>query len=108
MCTDEDGISHILVNYYLLLFNISNSCRMEEVVAGMPCSVTEEMNKVLNVEYTKEEVVMALNQMDPLKALGLDGLPPHFFQHYWSSMGANVTKALLSCHALGVIPPSIN
>ena len=108
VCMDEDGISQILVNYYQLLFNSSNPCKMEEVVAGVPCSVTEEMNEVLNGEYTKEEVVMALNQMEPLKAPSSDGLPPLFFQHYWSSVGVDVTEAVLSCLASGVIPPSIN
>ena len=52
---------------------------MEEVVAGVPCSMMEEVNKVLNGEFTKEEVVTALNQMDPLKAPSPDGLPPLFF-----------------------------
>ena len=61
MCTEEDGISQILVNYYQLLFNPSNLCRMEEVVVGVPCSITEEMNEVLNGEYTKEEVVIKWN-----------------------------------------------
>ena len=79
LCTDEDGISHILVNYYQHLFNTSNLSRMEDVVAGVPCFVAEDMNKVLNGEYTKEEVVTALNQMDPLKAPGPDGLLPLFF-----------------------------
>ena len=41
LCTDEDGISHILVNYYQFLFNTLNPSRMEEVVAGVPCSVTD-------------------------------------------------------------------
>ena len=108
VCTDKDGISQILVNYYQLLFNSSNLSRMEEVVAGVPCSVTKEMNEVLNGEYTKEEVVTALNQMEPLNAPGSDGLPPLFFQYYWSSVGVDVIEAMLSCLALGVIPPSIN
>lgn len=46
-------------------------------MAGVPCFMTEEMNKVLNGEYTKEEVVTALNPMDSLKARGPNGLPPH-------------------------------
>ena len=52
---------------------------MKEVVASVPCSVMEEVNKVLNGELTKEEEVTALTQMDPLKASGPDGLPPLFF-----------------------------
>lgn len=79
LCTDKDGISHILLNYYQHLFESSNSSMMEEVVDCIPCSVTEESNHLLNCEFTKEEVVMALKQMEPLKALGRDGLPPIFF-----------------------------
>ena len=58
---DEEGISHILVSYYQYLFTTSNPSRMEEVVAGVSCSITEEMNNVLLGEYSKEEVVTALN-----------------------------------------------
>ena len=68
-----------MVNYYQYLFNTSNPSRMKEVVASVPCFVMEEVNKVLNGELTKEEEVTALNQMDPLKASGPDGLPPLFF-----------------------------
>ncbi|XP_050260094.1 uncharacterized protein LOC126705233 [Quercus robur] len=71
---------------------------------GVPCSVTEEMNEVLNGEYTKEEVVTALNQMEPLKSPGPDGLPPLFFQHYWPSMGADVTEAVIANRLKGVLP----
>ncbi|XP_023886459.1 uncharacterized protein LOC111998599 [Quercus suber] len=81
---------------------------MEEVVAGIPYSISDEMNQLLNVKFTKEKVVMAQKQMEPLKALGPDGLPPFFFQHYWSSVGDDVTEVVLSCLTSGVLPPSIN
>ena len=60
LCTDEDWISNILVNYYQYLFNSSNPSMMEEVAVGIPCSVSEEMNQFLNGEFNKEEVVTAL------------------------------------------------
>ena len=66
------------------------------------------MNGELLAEFTKEEMVVALKQMDPLKASGPDGLPPLFFQHYWHAVGDDVTVAILSCLSTGVIPPSIN
>ena len=53
-----------------------------EVVAGIPCSISDEMNQLLNVEFTREEVFTTLKRMEPLKALGPDGLPSLFFQHY--------------------------
>ena len=60
LCTDEEGISHILVSYYQYLFTTSNLSKMEEVMVGVPCSVTEEMNNVLLGEYSKDEVVTTL------------------------------------------------
>ena len=77
-------------------------------MVGIPCSISDEMNQSLNAEYTREEVVTALKQMEPLKAPGPDGLPPLFFQHYWQLVGDDVTKVVLSCLTSGVIPPSIN
>ena len=60
LCTDEEGISHILVSYYQYLFTTSNLSKMEEVMVGVPCFVTEEMNNVLLGEYSKDEVVTTL------------------------------------------------
>ena len=60
MCTDEEGISHLLVSYYQYLFTTSNLSKMEEVMVGVPCFVTEEMNNVLLGEYSKDEVVTTL------------------------------------------------
>ena len=57
------------------------------------------MNDELLAEFTREEMVLALKKMEPLKAPGPDGLPPLFFQHYWQ---------VLSCLSTGIIPPSIN
>ena len=57
------------------------------------------MNDELLAEFTREEMVLALKKMEPLKASGPDGLPPLFFQHYWQ---------VLSCLSTGIIPPSIN
>ena len=82
LCSDEEGISSILVDYYQQLFTSSNPSMVEEVVAHIPCTITDELNAELLADFTREEVVVALKQMEPLKALGLDGLPPLFFQQY--------------------------
>lgn len=108
LCSDEDGISNILVDYYQQLFTSSNTSMIKDVVAHIPCSITDELNVVLFADFTREEVVMALKQMEPLKAPGPDGLPPLFFQHYWHAVGDDVTKAVLSCLSIGVIPSFIN
>ena len=108
LCSDEDGVANILIGYYQQLFTSSNPAIIEVVVDQIPRSINDEMNGELLAEFTKEEMVVALKQMDPLKASGPDGLPPFFFQHYWHAVGDDVTEAMLSCLSTGVIPPSIN
>lgn len=41
--------------------------------------ITLAMNEGLSRTYTKEEIISALEQMHPTKALGPDGMPSLFF-----------------------------
>ena len=43
--------------------------------------------------------------MHPKKSLGPDGMPPLFYQHFWSLTSECVTKVVLDFLNLGVIPP---
>lgn len=43
-----------------------------------------------------------------LKAPSPDGMPPLFFQHFWSTMGDVVTKTILDFLNLGISPPNFN
>ena len=70
--------------------------------------VSESMNEVLTRPYVHEEVDVAIKQMAPLKAPGPDGMPHFFFQNFWSDIGLDVSKAVLSCLNSGTILKSIN
>ena len=59
-------------------------------------------------EFSELEVKEALNQMAPLKASGPDGMPPLFYQHFWSTMQHDVTSAILSWLNSGILPVPIN
>jgi hypothetical protein len=71
-------------------------------------SVSEEMNGELLKNFTKEEVIIALKQMAPLKAPGPDGLPADFFQNHWDLMGEEVCLAVLNSLNDGILPENIN
>lgn len=81
-CTKEDDIARILIEYYQGLFNSANPCSIDQAVADIPLIITPEMNIMLQEDYTRAEVEIALHQMEALKAPGPNGLPPMFFQHY--------------------------
>ena len=51
---------------------------------------------------------MALKQTHPLKALGLDGMPPLFYQQFWPIVGDVVTKTILDFLNYDLYPPNFN
>ena len=63
----------------------------------MERSVTDDMNAMLLQEFTELEVEEALKQMAPLKAPGPDGIPPPFYQNYWSLVGEMFLKQFCPC-----------
>ena len=107
-CVDENGIANILVEFYQNLFASSSPNQIEEALEATPRVVTEEMNHELVAPFGRVEVDIALNQMDPLKSPRPDGMPPFFFQQFWSVIGDEVANAVLTCLNTGSIPPSIN
>jgi len=57
--------------------------------------VSQQDNHMLCQEYTTKEMLEALFQMNPSKALSLDGMTPAFFQSYWDILGSEVCRACL-------------
>ena len=89
-CLSQDQVNATIADFYQNLFTLGSPSNFEEVIENIPQVVTNEMNDMLVVEFNIEEVEVALKQMAPLKALGLDGMPPLFYQSYWSLLGSDV------------------
>ena len=79
-CEEEREIVNILIELYDNLFSSSIPVQIEEALEATPLVITAEMNNELLAPFQRSEVDFALKQMNPLKALGPDGMPPLFFQ----------------------------
>ena len=66
------------------------------------------MNATLCSEFEAWEVEFALKQMAPLKAPGLDEMPPLFYQNFWSLVGSDVTTSILYYLNSGSLPTPLN
>lgn len=66
------------------------------------------MNQELLKDFTREKIDLALKHMEPLKAPGPDGMPPIFFQSFWSMIGDEVSYAILDCINNFHIPYDLN
>ena len=84
--SNQRAIARVAVDYFQSIFTSSSPTEKDisKVVAQVFLKVTAEMNQVLCKEYTETEVGEALKQMGPTKAPGPDGMPPFFFQSFWS------------------------
>ena len=80
----------------------------EEILHTVGPKVSGEMNAELARVFHEGEVCQALKQMYPLKAPGLDGMPPLFYQHFWSTCGRVVCKIVLDFLNHGITPPNLN
>ena len=86
------------------VYTSSTPSNIASAVADIPCSVTKDMNTMLQEGFTRGEVDVALNQMDSLKAPRPDGMPHLFLQHYWCDIGDEVSTMVLTCLNTGSIP----
>ena len=98
----------IAVSFYESLFTSSQPSAMDAVLEAIEPKVTESMNQELIKEFTREEIDVALKHKEHLKALGSDGMPPIFFQSFWSVIGDEVSYAILDCLNNCHIPHDLN
>ena len=105
---DQEEIEKVFIEYYSDLFTSSKPSKFAKIVEAMQPKVTQSMNAMLVREFQASEVHKTLKQMYPLKGPGPDGMPPLFFQKFWSMVGGLVTKTVLDFLNLGITPPKFN
>ena len=66
------------------------------------------MNSLLGCDFQAIEVQQALNQMHSTTTPGLDGMPPLFYQKFWSLSGNCIAQAVLDFLNHGITPPNFN
>ena len=91
-----ESIAVVAVSYFEKLYTTSLPSHISEVINTIPTRVTSKMNQNLIKEFTKEEVVAALQQMHPTKASCPYGMSAIFFQKYWDIVGNDVTNMALN------------
>ena len=106
--TSQEDIGEVMVNYYKSLFTSMDGRVSTSILDYLPIVIDEEMNESLCREFEASEVATALQEMAPLKAPSPDGMPPLFYQHFWSTINQDVTSSILSWLNSGTIPTPPN
>jgi hypothetical protein len=113
---DEDGVwwrgdenvEKVLINYFEELFSSSNPTNIEATCEVVQGKLSEEHKAWCEMDFSREEIKEAIDQMHPLKAPGPDGLPALFYQKYWHIVGVEVQNLALSILNRNGDPRDIN
>lgn len=85
----------MIKNYFNELFATSLPRNIDAAYDVVKGKMEERHMNWCASPFTADEIELALKQMHPLKALGLDGVPALFFQKYWKVVGKDITKLVL-------------
>ncbi|XP_057808453.1 uncharacterized protein LOC131022930 [Salvia miltiorrhiza] len=108
MVRKHDEMDDVFRNHFQSLFKASTTHNPADVLRSIETVVTEDMNKILTVPYSQDEIVYSLKQMHPFKAPGSDGMPTIFYSACWSSAKYDIIPLLLSILNDGDCPRSLN
>ena len=105
---DEEMIGGIFVEYFEQLFTSSQPNVSAKLIDAIHTKVTDKMNSRLLQDFQASKVEQALKQMHPMKALGPDGMPPLFYQHFWPTVNFIVIQTNLDFINNGAAPPKFH
>ncbi|GAU51479.1 hypothetical protein TSUD_413680 [Trifolium subterraneum] len=106
--TNKEEIERIFVTHFQELFTsqtISNAAETAQVVHN---KLDQEMHDYLAMNFTAEEVYLAIKDMKSLAGPGPDGLPTRFYHTYWDIVGNDITKEVLQVLNHGGNPKPFN
>ena len=98
----------MFLDYYKQLSTSSNPIKLAAEIDSIPRVVTEGMNGILTSEFQTWDFDNALKQMAPLKAPGLDGMPPLFYQNFWELVRGDVSGSILNFFNSSSLPGPLN
>jgi exonuclease III len=88
-------LTSYVLSYFQELFTSNGGDRIDDLIQKVIPRVTEDMNKHLVGEFTRNEVKAALDDIGNLKAPGPDGMQSIVYKRYWNLMGDKIVDEVL-------------
>ncbi|CAN1754609.1 hypothetical protein LINPERHAP1_LOCUS5533 [Linum perenne] len=82
--SSEPQLQHMARNYFMDIFNNTNSSTNSNLPFQMPQIITEEMNKDICRDITDDEIHNAVFNLGAKQSTGPEGYPGHFYRRYWN------------------------
>lgn len=99
LTADQDSMAQIAKSYFVDLFSSKLGLNdMSHILFGVDRTIINVDNTELMVAFIEEKLHVAVKEMGPTKALGIDNFSTIFYQKYWHIEGKEV-----SLFCLGVL-----
>lgn len=108
VCTEPHEVKEEIASFYQSLYQSQGYRPMEELLACVTPRVSDDMNDLLEKEYSAEEVKKALFDMAPSKAPGIQEFTAGFYQRHWDVLGNDISHAVLDFLNGGELPTGLN
>ena len=113
---DDQGIEHsrddvickVAENYFQELFTTSQNTYMDEIISGIECKVTDNMNRDLTLPITDKEITDAVFSIGADRAPGFDGFTAVFYHQFWDLIGGDICNMVRHFFETGEIDQRIN
>ena len=89
---EEEKLVAIATSYFTELFQTSNPQLIDEALANVSTTITDQINADLTAPVSEWEVKLALFAMHPEKASGPDGFTALFYQNFWDIVKEDLTR----------------
>lgn len=89
---EEGDLGRVAEGYFKTLFSSEDVGISLQEWENMPPKVSQDQNEELLQEVTLEEVKRAVFETNPQKCPGPDGMSAYFYQHFWETVGRDVTE----------------
>ena len=101
MIEGHDQLKEYITSYYKGLVGApeEGNFTLDETRTDDITQVTPEENNFLIAPFSEEEISKAVFQMEHNKALGPDGFPVEFYQHFWETVKTDLLELFGCLHA---------
>lgn len=105
---DEEGIERVATTFFQNLFTTSSPGNPEEALRYITAQVTPDINTSLTQPVLDAEILKAIGEINPEKALGPDGLTGTFYQAFGEIIADDVIHTVKEFFNTDVFDPRLN
>lgn len=106
--TKPNEVKNVFLWHFRNFFKDEQRSRVFSLGLLIQKKIPPEKSESIEKKFIREEITHSLNQMDPNKAPGPDGMNVAFIKEFWSLMHKDYEEMIDKFHKIGLLPQGLN